>query len=166
MKKDQFILPSETSKHDSTYNSRELQIQKDMDNFLEVKKQLIDFGLDPLEAENYLSRNFSKIRPGNFREKCLIAENFKHFDYFLDHPFLFGIQYQRLFALEKFYHTLPEETRQTKSFVTFTSHPEKSKYLYGCTQEQMMERYPLTKERLQLMERIHHAKKGEKNKSK
>ncbi len=151
--------------YDNTYNIASLQHSAQFDEFINMQEVLIEFGMDAKEVEEYLSKNFKKIEPAYFYQKCLVSENFKHLEYYLMHPALFRNNYSRLFALEKFYSTLSDEQQQKTSFISFTAEMGKSKQLYGYTYEEMLAMYPLTDQKLQNMERIHQVKKAAREKA-
>ncbi len=145
---------------DSSYNAKEIYDEDKLERYLVVQETLSDFPMKE-NVDDYIVRNSDIIWRGtdDFRKKCLIAENAKFFDYFLDHPVLFEMGTKRMYALLKGYNDLDEEVKSRIQFITIASKREKCEQYLGSTPEELCKKYPLDDKKIELMERIHLAKK-------
>lgn len=147
-------------KHDNIYRRKKFN-DYDLEDFMEAERVLIEFGYNELDVENidlYMAKNSNYTVRDTLYQKCLIAENFNHFAYYVTHPFLFGLEYKNLYALEQFYkNNLTEEQREKRTFITFASHNDTLEKYYGYSLSNMKEMYPIDG-KVELMDRIHKAK--------
>lgn len=89
----------------------------------------------------------------------MIAEHAKFFDYFLAHPVLFEIRAEKLYAILKGYMDLDEEVKSKVQFITIAAKRDRCEKYLGSTPEELCKKYPLDDKKIELMERIHLAKK-------
>ena len=144
-----------------------LNTKTEFEQYLTASEVLTEFGFEG-NVDAYLGINYFKHHLGTpgFRNKCLVLENFKQLDYAFSHPFTFNYSEKRLYALASLYKALSIEQQEIPAFLTFMQiDSEARKRRYGYSNEEMEEKYPLTAQKLQMMERIHNTKKNAKNKS-
>ena len=145
---------------DSSYDSQKIRSDEKLERYLIVHETLSDFPMKE-SVDEYIVRNSEIIWRGtsDFRKKCLIAEHAKFFDYFLAHPTLFEIRAEKLYAILKGYTDLDEEVKSKVQFITIASKRDRCEKYLGSTPEELCKKYPLDEKKIELMERIHLAKK-------
>ncbi len=145
---------------DSSYDSQKIRDDEKLERYLTVHETLSDFPMKE-SVDEYINKNYAIIWRGTdtFRKKCLLAEHAKFFDYFLEHPVLFEIRTEKLYAMLKAYNSLEEQTKEKVQFITIASKRDRCVKYLGSTPEELCKKYPLDDKKIELMERIHLAKK-------
>lgn len=135
--------------------------------YIKTKEVLNEFGYTD---EEVIANNFDSIWSANLKMKCLIFENFHILnDVLLFSKDSFKHSVDILYARSSYYNFLvrqnDEEIKKTSLSGFINSTPDRLKEKFNITDVEMIEMFPLTSKKKEMMERIHKAKINAKNKS-
>ena len=136
--------------------------------FNDTKNILKEFGYDGSDEE--LAKKFFEIHSTELRKKCLVLESIRCFDAIEQLKInIFHFSAQNIYARAKLYNELKEQNDSKLDKITLSGFIQDSivriENEFGISSEELRKKYPLTKQKLQLMERIHNAKKNAQSKS-
>lgn len=139
------------------------ELEKNLEKFLARKEIFLEFGYDAQEIDVFLAKNIERITPNTklLTEKLLIMENFYYLEKALMGKDIFRYSNNLLYAAFCLKKKIQISENKSPAVASIISRPE----LFGYTTEKLIEDYPLTEDKMKLMEKIHNVKKKAKTKS-
>lgn len=159
------------NQYNLNYSLSYCMITTDVDRYLKsyinTKMVLKEFGYN---NEQLIAKKILYLAKKNLREKCLILENFRILNFIInDNVSTFKYSPEMIYAKICYYNDLKKQSIEKIDNKALTPLFHESginfEKKYGVSEGEILKKYPLTKQKLQLMERIHNAKRNAQNKS-
>ncbi len=146
-----------TSKN-SYYQEHYSQAQKEQkfERYLQCLEVMLDFGYTEQQADMFLAKNSTVFTNDaeSFRKKLLVMENFKYLDKALNSARIYEYSLNWIYAAFCFRNDQMKNNKKI-GISTIIDNPLK----FGYTQEELLKKYILTPEKIELLEHIHKVKK-------
>lgn len=138
-------------------------MEQQLEKFLAQKEVFLEFGFDSQQIEVFLAKKSGRVTsdPKSLKERLLILENFNCLNKALRTIELYEYSNNYLYAACCLKKERERNNETSYGIVTFLTTPG----IVGYTKELLLEKYPLTEEKMKLMEKIHNVKKAAKSKS-
>lgn len=130
--------------------NKEKEADKLLDKYLFLKETFLDFYDSESLVDVYLGKNFKRLSKSKLKEKLLVCENFKALNQVLSMPDILEYSPESLYAACSYRKDSLEQLDADHSVRSIL----KKEGL-----DQLRNEYPLTEEKLKLMQRIHDVKK-------
>ena len=136
--------------------------ERQFETFLAKKDVFLEFELDVEQTELFIARHLVEIpSPKALKQKLLILENFHYLGRALTTVDLYRYSNSFLYAALCISKERKQNQEIPNGILTILNTPR----VIGYTKELLLEKYPLTEEKMKLMEKIHDVKKAARHKS-